>query len=163
MKKLLLSLVLVATLVAFGATQAEADDISVTVTITATLSVSVSPGTWAIGPIAEGAEPNTTLPDYFTATNGSNTTADLTITIAGSDDWAFANTPDADQFGMNFSTGGASPAWTLIDSLIGGSLANGLTAGSTQKFDLQLEAPTSTTVGGTPQTIVVTVTASAAT
>lgn len=164
MKKMVTLIIMTLMLIAFGVATAEAAStapISVTVTITATaLDVTVLPTSWAIGPISAGGTKNTTLPDYFTATNNRNTTEDLTLTAVSSAGWTFANTPGADQFGMNFSTAGAVPSWTLIDSSTGTLLANDLGAGASETFDLQLEVPTSTTVGGTPQTIIVTVTAS---
>ena len=162
MKKLLTLMMLTLMLVAFGVTTAEAapsDAISVTVTITAdALDVSVTPNAWAIGNIAVSDTPDTGA-DFFTATNGRNTTEDLTLTVSTLDDWTFANTPGADQFAMNFSINQGG-LWTLIDVSTGGSLATGLAASASQSFDLQLEAPTSTVNGDAPQTIVVTVTAS---
>ena len=164
MKKLLLSLVLVATLVALGMPQAEAADIGVTVTITATLSVSVDKAAWAIGSIAESEIATTqTHPlsplGTITATNDSNTTADLTITISNSGDWTAAESAGENQFAMQASTD-TGTTWTIIGVPDGYVFASGLEADGSQGFDLMLMVPTSTTVGGTEQTITVTVTAS---
>ena len=165
MKKLLLSLVLVATLVALGAPQAEAADIGVTVTITATLSVSVDKTAWAIGSIYEAdiattqTHPVVSPLGTITANNTSNTAADLTITISNSSNWTAAGSPGADQFAMQASKDAGSN-WDIIGVPGGYSLATDLAAGGSQGFDLMLMVPTSTTVGGTEQTITVTVTAS---
>ena len=166
MKKLLITMMAFMLMVGINASADAAtptDTINVTVTITASgVSVVVTPDAWAISDIDASDSPTTVGigPDFFTALNDSNASEDLTLSSASSDDWTFANTPGADQFGMNFSTGGAFPVWNTIDSSTGGELATGLGAGAVRTFDLQLEAPTSTTVGGTEQTIVVTVTAS---
>ena len=165
MKKMLTLTMIALMLATFGVTTAEAassDAIGVTVTITASaLDVSVSPNAWAIGGISESDTPNTTLPDFFTATNDRNSAEDLTLTVASSADWtADGAAAGADQFAMQFSTGGNSPVWTTIAVPAGSSLISGLAASANEKFDLKLLAPTSTTVGGTLQTIVVTVTAS---
>jgi len=166
MKKLLSLMMVTLLLAVFGVASAEAapsDTISVTVTITAdAVDVSVSPSSWAIGNITASSTPDTvgSGPDYFTATNDRNADEDLTLTIASSADWTAANSAGADQFGMNYSTAGGTPSWSPIDSSTGALLADDLGAGASETFDLQLEAPTSTTVGGTQQSIVVTVTAS---
>ncbi|MCH7589948.1 hypothetical protein IIB34_02805 [PVC group bacterium] len=60
---------------------------------------------------------------------------------------------------MQFSTAGGTPSWATIVAA-GSSLVSSLDAGDSETFDLQLLVPTSTTVGGTEQSIAVTVTAS---
>ena len=145
-----------------SADAATSDDISVTVTITAgAVDVSVSPGTWVVPDQSEGSSPNTISigPDEFTATNGRNSPEDLKLTVGSSGDWAVSDTAaGADQFAMQFSIDEGT-SWTTIVGA-GNSLAAGLVANDSETFDLRLLAPTTTTVGGAQQTILVTVTAS---
>lgn len=162
MKKLITAMVMILMLVAFGVTSAQAAStatINVTVTITATaLDVSVTPGNWAIGSISEGGTPDTVVGDPFVAKNNRNASENLTINVAGSTNWTVGSDAGADQFAMKFSTDNGT-SWTEITTA-GVTLVSNLGAQQQQSFDLQLLAPTSTTVGGTQQTIVVTLTAS---
>ena len=164
MKKLLITMMSLMLMFGMAATAdaASSDDISVTVTITAgAVDVSVSPGTWVVPNQSEGSSPNTIDigPDNFAATNNRNSPEDLTLTVGSSGDWAADDTAaGADQFAMQFSIDEGT-SWTTIVGA-GSSLASNLAASDSETFDLQLLVPTLTTVGGTEQTITVTVTAS---
>lgn len=159
MKKTLLSLVMLTALVAFGATQAEAQSgsVAVTVTITEVLAITVAPD-WAIGSVSESATAISGA-DYFTVTNTSNATCDLTTTVDATtgEGWSFAVNPGADAFAMDHSIDQGT-TWTQIE-LAGTILVSGLAAQTNQSFDLQFYAPLTTTVGGTPQSFNVTITA----
>lgn len=165
MKKTLLSLIMLTALVAFAAAQAEAADsgsVSVTVTMTKVLAITVAPN-WAIGNVVEGAVKDTTTeiggPDYFTVTNTSNASCNLTTTVADSGEgWTFAVNPGANAFAMDHSIN-QGVNWTQIE-LVGTILKSGLAAQTNQKFDLKFYAPASTTFGGVAQSIPVTITAS---
>lgn len=160
-KGLILALVLTLALsgVAFAAGTAQ---IAVTVTITQSVSVSVNPGSYGFGSTDAGQTLATAV-DAFTATNDGNGAEDLVITVADTTDWSAASTAGADQFAMNVDTGSG---WTLIDALTGAVLASDLAPSEDpldgQAFGLQLLVPTSTSNGGTQQSITVTVTAATA-
>lgn len=162
MKKILTGIMVLCLMVIFGVSQALAADsgsIAVTVTITSAIDITVGPGTWAIESLTENGTADTLTigPNYFTVTNNSNVTTDLTTTVGNSTDWNFANDPGTELFAMDQTiTGDAT--WTQIDT--GGTvLASGLAAHTDQTFDLQFHAPSQTDHGGTAQSFSVTITA----
>ena len=161
MRKIAVGLMMILMLAAFGAGTADAAataTIDVTVTITAgALDVSLNQTSWAIGSIAESATPDTVAGTIFTATNSRNASETLTLTVAGSANWAAGTEAAANQFAMQYSTNDGG-LWTSI--LSGGSSLGSVASGASKAFDLKLLAPTTTTVGGTQQSIVVTITAS---
>lgn len=155
----MMSLMLMFSVVA-SADAAGSEDITVTVTITAgAADVSLLVTAWSIGSIFEGSTPSTG-PDFFSAKNESNSPEDLTLTVGNSDNGWTADdaAAGADQFAMQFSIDQGT-SWTTIVGA-GNSLAAALAANDSETFDLRLLAPITTTVGGVPQTILVTVTAS---
>lgn len=165
MKKVLISIVMLTALVAFGATQAEAAnpaEISVTVTITASdLSVSVDPTTWGAGSLLEGTSATTGTGGQFTATNdSSNVTENFSIQALGSDNWTPGATAGSETFVME-ALGGDLTTLTSIHT--SQTLGTGLAPASagTVTFDLRVTVPTSTAYGGVEQTIPVQITASA--
>ena len=163
MKKVLLIMSLLVVGMVVGVPQATAQDqqqISVTVTIPSVISVTLDPGpsAWAIGSVALG-ETTDTGTNYFTATNNGNVTEDFSIASANSDNWTIGTTAGSEIFEMK-ARGGDLTDWTSIDA--SQTLETNLpkTTGNVT-FDLQFTAPTDTAYLDTPQTIIVTVTASA--
>jgi hypothetical protein len=151
MKKLLLSLVLVATLVAFGATQVEAENpatISVTVTL-AGLSVDVSQATWTpTGVTGAVASPTITVTN-----DSSNRTEDLSIICSAGGIWGISGTAaGADTFVME-ALGGDLTTLTSIHTLQ--TLETGLVPTGTVDFTLTFTPPTSSTVGTDSMTVTV--------
>jgi hypothetical protein len=140
---------------------AGSEAIAVTVTITQELSVSLNQTLWDVGGgVSEGTIHATTdlNPGWFIAENAGNAPVDLTTTVSCDTGWIpDSETGAADHFVMNQSTDGGS-TWVGIGAE---PIASSLAPTVTQSFDLQLLVPTSTTQGGVPQTITVTVTASA--
>lgn len=157
MKKSLILTLLMALLVIPCAFADPTANIAVTVTITQSVSVTVTPGAYPFEPTTEG-QTLTTAVDAFTAVNNGNGLQNLTIAVADSADWVAASTVGKDQFVMNYNADGS---WKLITPATGASLAAGLAKGAEQKFGLQLMVPDETDHGGVPQSISVTVTASA--
>jgi len=160
MKKILLSLAVLTILVAFGATQAQADNpgtVNVTVTVTAgALSVALDTATWAAGSLVEGGTATTST--AIVATNDStNLTETFSIAASGSANWSAAAAAGDEVFLME-AQGGDLASLTSIHA--SQTLKTGVAPAGTVSFDLKLTAPTSTDHGGVEQTIPVTVTAS---
>lgn len=162
-------LVVVLSLVMLGVVSVEGADsgvVSVTYTCTQGLSMTLSPGTWAIGSMAEGATSstfNSANQGYFTVTNTANGTSymDISAGIAGGMSIGGAAGVNTVRIGHGQATGAGPYTEAGSYTALTGSDANlaTITSGNTYKFDLQLLAPTSTTLGGVQQTITVTVTA----
>lgn len=151
---------------ALGSAKVEAattDTMNVTVTISASLSITMTPSTWAVGNVAESAvctSDTTGTPVTIGVTNDSNYTAKITIQTGNSANWTAEAAAGTDQFLME-CLGGDLSSYTDIDSAqnLDASIAAHTRVSDDPK--LRLSVPTITTVGGTEQTIVVTVTVSA--
>ncbi len=163
-------LVAVLSLVLLGVVNVEAASsgtVSVTYTCTQGLSMTLEPDAWAVS-MAEGATSSTFISGdqgYFLVRNTANGTSymDISASITGGmfiDTNPGVNTirigqGQATTVSQQYDTE-ASPYTALSAS--DADLAT-ITSLGTYEFDLQLKAPTSTTLGGVPQTIMVTVTA----
>jgi len=124
------------------------DDVSVTVTLQ-NVSVTVSDGTVAYGTLGTSAQEDTTsngINDSQTATNNGNVTADFNIRGSDTAAWTLEAAPGADQYSHEFCTSNcdASPTWNDLDTPAYNTLSSGVTASSSQVFDLQISTPTST-------------------
>ncbi len=118
-----------------------------------TISVSVSPGAWAIGSAEPGEIYTTWTTDtpaqggYFKVTNAGTTNANLMIGAAASEGWAPGSTPGPDTFTIGWGQTlilGTEPQYTALTTS-GVPLVAGLASGSHFSFDLQCQAPTSST------------------
>ena len=161
MKKALLIVSLFSAVIVIGVTQATAqeDQITVTVTIPSAISVSLSTDAWAIGELALG---ETATSPSITATNDGNVTEDFSIASGDSANWACEATAGSEDFTMKAQGGDLTSYTSICDT--GQTLETDLvkTTGEVS-FTLQFTAPTDTAALDTPQTITVTITASATT
>lgn len=160
MKKALLIASLLAAVMVIGVTQATAqENITVTVTIPSAISVSLSTDAWAIGELALG---ETATSPSITATNDGNVTEDFSIASGDSANWACEATAGSEDFTMKAQGGDLTSYTSICDT--GQTLETDLvkTTGEVS-FTLQFTAPTDTAALDTPQTITVTITASATT
>ena len=164
MIKLLLSLVTLIALVAFGVASAEAANpatIDVTVTITAVdLSVSLDETTWAAGALSESGSANTGTEGYFLVTNNSTNRTETFSIIVGSSSpsgWTADTAAAAETFVMK-ALGGDLTTLTSIDT--SQTLETDVAPAGTVDLDLEVTVPSSTAYGGVEQTITVTITAS---
>jgi len=163
MKKALLSLFVLTVMVVFGAAQAEADEtatIGVTVSVTQNLSMTVLPSSWDVGTQALNDNISSySAANFFTLTNTGNGHSyyDIAATIVGG---ASLDTiaVGLDTYVIGWGTGTPPPTYEafatqedMTDLAYGGSLT----------FDLEVQTPSSTQLGGVTQTITVTITASA--
>lgn len=162
MKKVLLSLLMLTALVAFGVTQAEAAnpaEISVTVTITvSTLSVAVSPTSWNAGSLSEGTSADTGIAGYFDVSNDtSNRTETFSIVALASTNWSPAATAADEKFVMEALGGDLTSLTSVHTSQV---LETDVAPAGTVDLDLKVTVPTATDHGGVAQTIPVQITAS---
>jgi hypothetical protein len=124
--------------------------------------ISNSPGSYDFGSVAESSTTATGL-TYFTITNNSGFSIDITISatdMTGGTTWTLSDTatPGADIYGMKAGLEGGS--YDVIVKKTGpfNTLVSGLADANTQKWGLQLLAPTSFSDGAT-KTGTITITA----
>ncbi len=118
-----------------------------------TISVSVSPGTWRIG-AAEAGEVYTTWAastpaqgGHFRARNDGTNAANLMIGAAPSERWTPGSAPGEDAFVVGWgqtAAVGTEPAYNAMTTS-GVPLVGGLAPGQGFSFDLQCQAPASST------------------
>lgn len=132
------------------------DQISLTITYTLTIiSVSVSDGAIAYGTLTTSSNKDTTssgLNDTQTATNNGNVTENFNIVGQNSANWTLAGTAGSDQYMHQFcTTGGGSPdpcdstpTWTSLTTSYQ-ALASSIAVSGTQKVDLKITMPNSST------------------
>lgn len=171
MKRLVISVVLAVALLVVPVSGALAATDTVTVTATPSyVSISNSSGSFDFGVIIESSTPNTTT-GYFTVTNNSTVTIDLTIGCSGwsgTTAWTYgAAGADAGQLkasSTNGGTGGSTGAGNYDLTVPSGSsvlMCDDLSSGTNPAWELQLDAPTSFN-HGYQQTTTVTLTATSA-
>jgi hypothetical protein len=144
------------------ASEVRLDWIPVEVTYS-TPDISVDPISYDFGPVAEGATPSTGLA-YFTVTNNSSSAVDITISgtdMTGGVTWALSDdgNPGTNIYGLK--AGLEAGAYTIIvkkNSPYNTLVSNLAASGGTQKWGLQLYAPT-TFSDGNAKTGTVTLTA----
>lgn len=162
-------LAIILSLLMFGTASVEAANsgaVSVTCTVSQGLDMTLAPGTWAVGSVAEGVTSstfNSANQGYFLVTNNANGTSymDISASIAGGCSIGGAAGVNIFRVGQGQATGAGPYTEAGSYTALSGSDADlaTITSLGTYKFDLQLQAPTSTTFGGVQQTITVTVTA----
>lgn len=122
------------------------------------ISVAVSDGAVAYGALALSSSEDTTsggVDDTQVATNDGNVAEDFNILstdATGGTTWTLAGSPGADQFSHSFcTTGGGSPdpcdtgaSWSNLTTSYS-SLATAVATSGTERFDLKLDTPTSST------------------
>jgi hypothetical protein len=126
------------------------------------VSITVSPTGYPFGVVLPG-QTKETATTQFTLTNNGNVTVNIDVhganTTGGSPSWTLSNTatPGPDIYGLKFKRNAAGD-WTVIPTT-DVDYMNGLLAGNTDKFGLQLLTPTSITDKTNQQTGVITFTA----
>lgn len=119
------------------------------------ISVSVADGTVAYGILATNSSKDTTssgLNDTQSATNGGTSAEDFNIIGQSSANWTLSASPGVNQYSHQFCRTGSgspdpcdsSPTWTSLSTSYQ-SLITNIAASSSQRFDLKLNTPTSTT------------------
>ena len=173
MKRLLISSILALALMVVpisGALAATTQDVTVTAT-PSYITVSNSPGSWPIGNVEEDTD-NQTTNGYFTITNGSTVTIDISFYVAdgGWTSWTYGapaeNTAQLKVSSANGGSGGSTGAGAFDKTLAVGSGSSVLVmkdVGTTTNptWEMQLDAPTTFTHGDA-QTCTVTLSAAAA-
>jgi len=169
MKKALMSLVVLTTMVVFGAALAEAQEsgtIAVTVTVTQSLAMTVGPD-WGVTATTEGATESTwqsAVEGAFTLSNDGNGEQDYDIKASISGGCSLDPAAGIDQYAIGWGQAAdpydVEPAYTDITEVDAAMISN-MAADAEGKFDMQIKLPSSTTYGGVRQTITVTITASA--
>ena len=135
---------------------AETGPVAATVTVQ-NISLTVTDGAVAYGTIAVSTIKDTTsggVNDTQVATNNGNVTEKFSIKGANTTNcvWTLAATADADQYFHKFCTTGtgtsdpcdAGPTWSALTTNYA-VLAASVVVDNTQKFDLQIGVPTSST------------------
>ena len=132
---------------------------SVNTTVTPqNISVTVSDGSVAYGTLSLNSSANTSssgVNDTQIATNDGNITEDFNIRSSdatGGTTWTLAGAAGANQFSHSFCKSGsgtpdpcdATPTWSAMSTSYS-SLATAVAASGTQRFDLRLNTPTSST------------------
>ena len=118
------------------------------------ISVSVSDGSVAYGILATSTSKDTTsggLNDSQSATNDGTAAEDFNIIGQSSANWTLAGSPGANQYSHQFCKAGsgspdpcdASPTWTSLSTSYQ-QLASNIASTSSQRFDLKINTPTST-------------------
>lgn len=142
---------------------------SVTATVTVqSISITVSDGTVAYGTLAVNTSKDTTsggVNDTQTATNNGNVTEDFLIRGQNSANWTLAVVAGVDQYIHQFCIAGtgvpdpcdATPTYTALTTS-NQTVVNSVATSGTQKFDLKITTPTSSSVF-TQQNVNVTVVA----
>lgn len=122
------------------------------------ISVAVSDGAVAYGTLSLSSSANTTsggVNDTQVATNDGNVAEDFNIlsgNATGGTAWTLSGSVGADQYKHSFCTTGSGspdpcdtgPTWTAITSSYQ-QLANSVAVAGTNRFDLKLDTPTSST------------------
>lgn len=122
------------------------------------ISVAVSDGAVAYGVLTLSSSEETTsggVDDTQIATNDGNVAEDFNISstdATGGTTWTLAGTPGADQYSHSFCTsGGGAPdpcdsgaSWSALSTSYN-PLATAVATSGTQRFDLKLDTPTSST------------------
>ncbi len=114
--------------------------------------ISNSPGDYNFGILSESTTANTTL-TYFEVTNNSGFAVNITIggtDMIGGVTWTLDNNanPGEDTYGLKAGLAGGSYNITVMKTGPYNTLVGGLLNGNSQKWGLQLLAPTSFTGGG---------------
>ena len=158
--KILYTLSLPALLVVFaGSPVFAASTGTVAATVTPqNISVSVSNGTVAYGTLGLSSSQDTTsggVDNTQTATNDGNVNEDFNITstdATGGTSWTLGGSIGADQYKHSFCTAGSgspdpcdtSPTWNAITTAGNyQSLSTNVSASGTERFDLKLDTPSS--------------------
>lgn len=132
----------------FAATSIVRAATSATVTSTVTIqnvSVGVTSGTVNYGTLAVGATLSTIqLGSTQIVTNSGNVAEDFVVAGQNSTNWTLAGTPAADTYVHKFSSN-AGGAWTALTTS-NQALGTNIGVGSTVSLDLQITAPSSSTV-----------------
>ena len=134
------------------------DSVTATVTLQ-NVSLSVSDGQIAYGTIAASSNKSTVdLTDTQTITNDGNVPITINISGSNSANWTLGATAAADTFVHSFCTSGCSSYPTGYTALTVDydQLATGVAASATRSLDLNITAPTSSSVF-TQQSVNVTV------
>ncbi|MFC1908176.1 hypothetical protein ACFLWT_02090 [Chloroflexota bacterium] len=132
--------------------QAEIDFLRITVHYTPPPpDISNTPTSYAFGTLATSSTTETGL-THFTVTNNSAFSINITITgtsMAGGTTWTLDDTatPGTDTYGLNAGLEGGSYN-IIVKNSAGNALVSGLGASGTQRWGLQLLAPTVFTGGG---------------
>lgn len=174
MNKILLTaslMLLFSVLFVFTRSASAATTGSVTATVTAqNIAITVTDGSVAYGTLALGGTADTTSGsknDTQTATNTGNVAETFTIKGSNSASWTLSATAGSETYKHEFCTSGggapdpcdSTPSYTALTTN-DQTLATGVAASGTQKFDLKVSVPTSTAATAA-QNVDVTITASA--
>lgn len=150
---------------AFAVGAADTAGVSATVTVQ-NISVTVSDGTLAYGTLGLNTSKDTTsggLNDTQVATNNGNVTENFNIRGQNSVAWTLEAATDANKYKHEFCKAGAgapdpcdaTPVYTALTTS-NQTLASSVAADGTQRFDLKITTPTSSS-SFTPQSVDVTV------
>ncbi|MDP2671633.1 MAG: hypothetical protein Q8P13_04230 [bacterium] len=143
------------------------DQISMVITYTTpVISVSISDGSTAYGTLAVNTNEDTTssgLNDTQVATNDGDAAEDFNIKGQSSAAWTLGASAGSEQYVHSFCTSGtgspdpcdSSPTWTTLTTGYT-TLASNIATSGTQRFDLKITTPTSTTAT-TQQSVNVTI------
>jgi hypothetical protein len=134
------------------------------------ISVSISSGSVAYGVLATSTSKDTTasgLNNTQVATNNGDVAEDFSIKGQDSANWTLAGSPGSESYSHYFCTSGSGspdpcdtgPTWTAMTTSYQ-FLATNILASGTQRFDLKISTPTSTTATS-QQTVNVTILATA--
>lgn len=146
-----------------------ATEASVAATVTVqNISVTVADGTVAYGTLGVNTSKDTTsggVNDTQTATNNGNVTENFLIRGQNSANWTLVGVAGVDQYVHQFCTAGtgvpdpcdATPSYTALTTS-NQTVVNSVATSGTQKFDLKITTPTSSSVF-TQQSVNVTVVA----
>jgi hypothetical protein len=154
---LVLSLVALPVFVATSAFAATTGTVAATVT-PQNISVAVSDGSVAYGTLSLSASADTTsggVNDTQVATNDGNVAEDFNIlssNATGGTAWTLSGAPGVDQYSHSFCNTGsgspdscdATPTWTTMTTNYT-QLADNVSPAGTNRFDLKLDTPTSST------------------
>jgi hypothetical protein len=155
--------VVLAVVSAFALVVNAATEATVTATVTAqNIAVTVTDGSIAYGTLGIGTSTNTTTGgnnDSQTAVNTGNITQGFNIRGQNSVGWTLTASPGSNQYTHQFciTNCDASPSWTALTTS-NQTLFTSKAVGSSNPFDLQIKAPSSTT-DYTQQSVDVTVVA----
>jgi hypothetical protein len=125
------------------------------VAYTPVISVTISNGSVAYGTLGVNTSKDTTsgsLNNTQVATNAGSDPEDLSIKGQNSANWTLSGSPGSEQYSEYFCTTGSGspdpcdtgPTWTAMTTSYQ-SLGSNIAASGTQRFDLKITTPTSTT------------------